>query len=361
MPNAPHFHALARTRKRPLGAVRAVFASFFLLCAGLSPILSAPLAAQEVSGAVITMYHRFGENDFPSTNIRLEQFEEHIAELKKERYNVRPLPEIVEALKSGAPLPDRTIAITVDDAYLSVYEHAWPRLKEAGLPFTLFVATGAIDRKVQGYMSWEQIRELRDGGVAIGSQTRSHPHMTTLDPVSVERELADSNQRFVDELGAKPALFAYPYGEYSLLVRGAVSEAGFEAAFGQHSGVAYGGMDHLTFPRFALNERYGGIDRFRLIANALPLPVVDVLPEDTLLTGENPPAFGFTLDQDIGSPRSLSCFASSEGETHLEYLERRVEVRLKQPFPPGRSRINCTMPGPDNRWRWFGTQFIVPK
>ncbi len=319
-----------------------------------------PAAAEEVSGAIVTMYHRFGENDYPSTSIRIAQFEEHLEELKKERYTVRPLPEIVKALKTGKPLADRTIAITVDDAYLSVYEHAWPRLKAAGLPFTLFVATGVIDRKIPGYMSWDQIRELKEAGVTIGSQTQAHPHMTTLDRQALKRELADSNQRFVEELGEKPSLFAYPYGEYSLMVRQAVAEAGFSAAFGQHSGVAYDGMDHFTLPRFALNERYGGIDRFRLVTNALPLPVSDVLPKDTLL-GENPPAFGFTLDSSIGDPGSLSCFASSEGETHLEYLEQRVEVRLKQAFPPGRSRINCTMPGPDNRWRWFGSQFVVPK
>jgi peptidoglycan/xylan/chitin deacetylase (PgdA/CDA1 family) len=331
---------------------------------GFSAFLVGPVdisvAAEESSGAVVTMYHRFGENDYPSTNIRIAQFEEHLEELKNERYRVRPLPEIIKALKTGKPLADHTIAITVDDAFLSVYEHAWPRLKAAGLPFTLFVATGVIDRKVQGYMNWDQIRELNDAGVTIGSQTKSHPHMTTLDRQALKRELAESNQRFVEELKEKPALFAYPYGEHSLMVRKAVADAGFEAAFGQHSGVAHGGMDTLTLPRFALNERYGGIDRFRLVTNALPLPVSDVLPKDPLLS-ENPPAFGFTLDSSIGNPASLSCFASSEGETHLEYLEQRVEVRLKQPFPPGRSRINCTMPGPDNRWRWFGTQFVVPE
>ena len=209
-------------------------------------------------------------------------------------------------------------------------------------------------------MSWDQVRELKDAGVTIGSQTTSHPHMTTLDRQALKRELAKSNQRFVEELKERPTLFAYPYGEYSLMVRKAVADAGFEAAFGQHSGVAYRGMDILTLPRFTLNERYGGIDRFRLVTNALPLPVSDILPKDTLLR-ENPPAFGFTLDDSIGNPASLACFASSEGEAQLEYLERRVEVRLKQPFPPGRSRINCTMPGPDNRWRWFGTQFVVPK
>lgn len=360
MPNCMHFHRSAGSAAMIPSRARRVFLTGLVLLCCLAGTFWNAASADEVSGAVITMYHRFGEDEYPSTSIRIEQFKEHLEELKKERYHVRSLPDVIDALKSGKPLEDRTIAITVDDAYLSVYENAWPLLKESGLPFTLFVATGAVDRQVQGYMSWDQIRELHDAGVTIGSQTNSHPHMPMLDKASAERELIESNQRFVDEIGDKPALFAYPYGEYSLAARKIVVETGFTAAFGQHSGVAYAGMDLFTLPRFALNERYGGIDRFRLIANALPLPVSDVLPKDPLL-GENPPAFGFTLDASVGSPKSLSCFASSEGETHLEYLEQRVEVRLKQAFPEGRSRINCTMPGPDNRWRWFGTQFIVPK
>ena len=46
--------------------------------------------------------------------------------------------------------------------------------------------------------------------------------------------------------------------------------------------------------------------------------------------------------------------------TRIERLGDRVEVRLSAPFPPGRARINCTMPGPDDRWRWYGVQFFIP-
>ena len=112
-------------------------------------------------------------------------------------------------------------------------------------------------------------------------------------------------------------------------------------------------------PRFTLNETYGGIDRFRLAANALPLPVTDVLPSDPVLQ-VNPPAFGFTVRPGLTSLAQLACFASGQGRTKLQRLGNRIEVRVTEPFPPGRSRINCTMPGPDQRWRWFGMQFFVP-
>src|SRR3546814_10885194 len=68
------------------------------------------------------------------------------------------LPEIVARLAAGAPLPERTVAITIDDAALSVYREAWPRLKAAKLPFTLFVSTEPLDRGFTGSMSWAQLR-----------------------------------------------------------------------------------------------------------------------------------------------------------------------------------------------------------
>ncbi len=345
--------AIARTTAGFLGAALA-----FFLTAGA---VSWPAGARAADHAVIIMYHRFGESDFPSTNIRLKQFESHLAELTDGGYRVLPLPEIVRALKEGTPLPDRTVGISVDDAYLSVYEEAWPRLKKAGFPFTLFVATGNVDRGVRGIMSWDQIREMRDGGVTIGHHTVNHSHMAAADPARNAREVDDATARYEAELGTRPTLFAYPYGEASAKVEALVKSRGFEAAFGQHSGVAHRSLGLFNLPRFALNENFGGIDRFRLAVNALALNVSDLTPADPLVARNNPPAMGFTLvpPGPKGIDR-LSCFASHEGRAQVENLGNvRIEVRVTKPFPQGRTRINCTLPGPDGRWFWLGRQFYV--
>ncbi len=329
------------------------------LCLALA--IAAPFPAAAAESAVVLMYHRFGEGKYPSTNVTLKQFEAHIGELETGGYTVLPVPEIVAALGAGAPLPDRAIGITIDDAYLSAYREAWPRLKAAGFPFTVFVATAAVDRGVRGMMSWEQIRELAAAGVTIGNHGTAHRHMAFGDAAANAADIAGAARRFTEELGRPPDLFAYPYGEYSRELRDAVADAGFAAAFGQHSGVAFSGGDMFALPRFALNETYGGIDRFRnVIASALPLPVTDVTPSDPLL-GPNPPPYGFTVAEELGNLDRLRCYAQRQGAASIERLgERRIEVRLKEPFPPGRSRVNCTLPGPDGRWRWFGMQFLVP-
>jgi peptidoglycan/xylan/chitin deacetylase (PgdA/CDA1 family) len=315
--------------------------------------------ADEVkSSAVIIVYHRFGESAFASTNIRMEQFKAHIAELQKKQYNVIPIPEIIKKLNSGEKLPERTVGLSIDDAHRSVYEKAWPLLREAKMPFTLFIATDVVDRQATGYMNWNEIRKLKAAGVSIGNQTKSHKHLPFISIEDTKVEVDKANSRILSELGSRPDLFAYPYGEYNLPVREIIVNRGFKAAFTQSSGALNANFDKFSLPRFALNERYGGIDRFRLITNALPLPVSDILPRDPLIL-ENPPAFGFTVSDTVGSLGRLACFSSIEGEVRLERLGRRIEARFNSMLPRGRSRVNCTMPGPEKRWRWFGVQFLV--
>ena len=313
---------------------------------------------KSASSAVILVYHRFGEGQFPSTNIRMEQFKSHILELRRKRYNILPITEIIQKIDNKEKLPDFTIGLSIDDAYSSVYEKAWPLLREAKIPFTLFISTDVVDRQATGYMSWDQIRELKSSGVTIGSQTKSHKHLPLISIEDAKQEIDKANVRIKREIGLRPDLFAYPYGEYNSSVRELIIDRGFKAAFTQSSGALHSYSDKFSLPRFALNERYGGIDRFRLVANALPLPVDDVLPIDPLLV-ENPPAFGFTVDKSVGSLKQLACFSSNEGELRLERLGRRIEARFNAMLPKGRSRVNCTLPGPNNRWRWFGIQFLV--
>ena len=308
---------------------------------------------------VVLMYHRFGEDQFPSTNIRLEQFDAHLDILSNGNFTVWPLAKIVSHLQAGTPLPDRTIAITIDDAYLSVLNEAWPRLKAKGFPFTVFVATDPIDRNQRGYMSWDQIRLLQADGVGIGSQTASHPHMHKLNASDVENELAKSSARFLDELGMRPNLFAYPYGEYNLRVIKQVKEAGFIASFGQNSGIAHGYNGFFELPRFAMNERYGTIERLKLAINGLPLKVDQILPEDVAIT-VNPPSFGFTLADQIVENTQLNCFNSTYENLTITRFGPRVEIRFPGPLPSGRARVNCTMPTSDGRWRWLGKQFLIP-
>jgi peptidoglycan/xylan/chitin deacetylase (PgdA/CDA1 family) len=341
---------------RCLHEIRANFNRAMLLALG-AMAFAAEVAAAE--SAAFIMYHRFGESAYPSTNITLAQFDAHLAELKSGPYTVLPVEEILAALRAGKTLPDRTVGITIDDAYLSVFTQAWPRLKKAGLPFTLFVATKPIDDRLKNYMSWDQIRAMRDAGVTIGSQTETHLHMVKANDAQNRRDLQRSQDRFRAELGMAPTLFAYPYGEASDAARKMVIENGFTAAFGQHSGIADRTGDAFFIPRFAFNERYSAMPRFRQRVNALALPVTGITPADPMIVS-NPPAFGFSVDATLPRLDQLACYHSQFKKVTVERLgTERFEIRFAAPLKRGRSRLNCTVPGPDKRYRWFGWQFYV--
>ncbi|MHA1113205.1 MAG: polysaccharide deacetylase family protein [Alphaproteobacteria bacterium] len=339
--------------KRMLGALAALFMTSLGAAAETGAALD--------RSAVIVMYHRFGESAFPSTNIRLDQFETHLAEIAAGGYTVLPVTEIVAALGEGRALPDKTLGITVDDAFLSVYREAWPRLRAAGLPFTVFVATDPIDGGLADYMSWAQLREMAAAGVTIGHHGKSHESFIDMTGARMRGEIDAAAARFETELGRRPVLFAYPFGEYGRAVRDQVAARGFAAAFGQQSGALHAGLDRYLLPRFPLNESFGKVERFRLVTRALPLALTEITPADALL-GPNPPALGFTLDPTLNAAPGLACYANIDSTPEMTRLgARRVEVRFSRPFGPGRARVNCTLPGPNGRWRWHGFQFYVPR
>ncbi len=312
--------------------------------------------------AVILMYHRFGETEFPSTNIRIEQLVAHIQELKSGPYTVLPVVEIISRIKNGRHLPDRTVGITIDDGFKSIYEEAWPRFKQAKLPFTVFISTDPIDQKRPSYMTWSQIKEMKSAGVEFGAHTASHPHMTVASSAQNEAEIKKSNLRLTSELGALPSLFAYPFGEAGNDVIKSARTGGYTFFFGQHSGVVHPKSNFDYLPRFALNEKFGGPDRFKLIINTLPLPFTGFTPIDTKIGTINPPNVGFTVVPGLEKLTRLQCFISGEGQVPVILLgDNRVEIRAKKQFAIGRTRLNCTLPGIGGRWHWFGTQFIRPK
>ena len=365
----PGDHRLRTAGRRLAWALAAALCTFAApvlaqQSASETPLTPAPAGVDPDNGAVVLMYHRFGEDSLPSTSVKLAQFEAHLAELTGGGYHVMALPEIVARLKRGETLPERALAITIDDAALSVYTEAWPRLKAAGLPFTLFVSTEPLDLGLAGYMSWAQLRELAANPlVTVGNHGHSHAHMAWQDETAQRRDIEKAAERLKAELGAAPALFAYPYGEMSLALRQNVVDAGFAAAFGQQSGATGALSDRFALPRFPLNEAYGDMERFRLVANTRPLPVDGITPVDMAIgaADQNPPNFGFTvadaLDENLDH---LRCFASA-GEPEMMRLDRRIELRFATALPAGRVRINCTMPAGGGRWRWFGTQFVVSR
>ena len=89
-----------------------------------------PSQVSNVNYASVIMYHRFGDSRYPSTNITKAQFSKHIYELLKPKYNVINIEKALLAINGIKPIKDRSVVITIDDAYSSVYKYAWPLFKK---------------------------------------------------------------------------------------------------------------------------------------------------------------------------------------------------------------------------------------
>ena len=159
----------------------------------------------------------------------------------------------------------RTLAVTFDDAYRSVYELARPILGELGLPATVFVPTAfagsekpmswpGIERWLGGPherelvpMSWEELGELAEAGWEIGSHTRTHPRLTELDDEALAVELEGSRADCEAALQAPCRSLAYPYGDEDERVVAAAGAAGYMAAGALPQ--SFAGASHLRWPR----------------------------------------------------------------------------------------------------------------
>lgn len=336
----------------------------YMICHVLiAPAVPAAAQTYDRTEGVILAYQRVNEDLYPGSNISMDQFAEHVRELTEGGYHVAPLAQIVTALKSKEKLPDKTVAITFNGAYRSALNNAIPLLLENNLPFTVFFSPGQADSKTPQYMDWNDLKRLsRNNLVTLGIHPASYTRLTESPDSEIRRQINSAVARYREEFGREPEFFAYPFGEYTKAYRDIVAQSGFLAAFGQQSGVAYIGSDIFALPRFALTDSYGDDDRFRMAVTALPLPVSDIAPDNPHIGAENPPTFGFTVDDSlIENLVQLSCFFSEHGKPDMQIVgKNRVELRVTEPFEEDRVRLNCTMPGPqpkpgeEQRWRWFG-------
>jgi peptidoglycan/xylan/chitin deacetylase (PgdA/CDA1 family) len=303
------------------------------------------------------MYHRFDENEYPSTNIRMDIFKQQIKIIKDLKYNFYD-PNELEKNFSTSKI-QKKILITIDDAFSSFYEVAWPYLKEEKIPFILFVSTQTVGRN--GYMTWNQIKELeKEDTVFIGNHSHTHSYLVDLKNEDFINDIDISSSIFINKLGYNPIFFSYPFGEYSDLIKKYISK-NFEFSFGQHSGVIDVNKDRYELPRFPINEKYGDLKRFKFLIDLNPLQYKTLYPLDKYLTKNNPPKFLVKFFDEQKNINNINCF-SDEGnkweKSNIDFNQNTLSLNFRDKFKFRRGRINCSL-NDNGLWRWFGVQFSV--
>ncbi len=308
-------------------------------------------------GVLSIMYHRFNENKYPSTNIKMEIFIKQMNMINDKKYKFIYPDEFDK--KFLTKKDSKKILITIDDAYSSFFVNAWPYLRKNKIPFILFVSTEAIGKA--GYMSWEEIKEIEKEKFAfIGNHSHSHEYLLDFSFENFKNDIIKSTEIFKRNLGYNPIFFSYPFGEFSLEQSDFIKKY-FKYGFGQHSGVIDINKNPYELPRFPINEKYGDLKRFDFLIDLLPLEYKSVKPKDKYIKKNNPPALEIEFFNNQKNLKNINCF-SDEGKnwkkTKIEIKNKKLIVYFEDKFIFRRGRINCSLNDIEG-WRWFGLQFSI--
>ena len=168
------------------------------------------------------MYHRFNENKYPSTNIKMDIFHNQINIIKELGYEFYDPKLFIEEFSK--PKNKKKILITIDDGFKSFYNEAWPYLKKNNIPFILFVSTEPVGKN--GYMNWDEIREIEKSEIGyIGHHSHTHEYLIDMSEKEFINDIEIATKVFKSELGYIPAIFSYPFGEYSLFMKNYISKS----------------------------------------------------------------------------------------------------------------------------------------
>lgn len=184
--------------------------------------------------------------------------------------------ELVElATIENGTAPNRAVAITFDDGYRSVYEHAYPALKARGLPATMYLITDVVDSRK---LVW--VNELNWLLQKHGDVTRvAAARIVGLDPDAKPQEIvaavqADYKEELVvgllADLRMRVGVDDSPYRESPLYLSwDEICEMGNDGfSFGNHTkshpnlaALDEGGQrEEITGAHDILVERLGGVE-----------------------------------------------------------------------------------------------------
>ena len=237
----------------------------------LRPFRPGGLTSENYQTVPVLSYHKFSESASDAMTVTRASFRSQMQYLKENGYHVATLDEFYDFLDFKADLPEKTVVISIDDGWRSLYEIGFPILKEYGFPATLFISTSMITGSSKT-LSWDQIREMSDAGIDMQCHTVDHRNLSTLkegEPfpeyyADLERELLRSTAAIEKQTGRKVRYLAYPYGATNHLVITVLKKIGYRGALTVKRGPT---------PFFASNYRvrrsmiYGDFDLRRFEKN----------------------------------------------------------------------------------------------
>lgn len=210
-----------------------------LLAVPLQPANPAGVFADGYRAIPILCYHQFspGAKARNQLAVAAQVFEEQLAYLAGNGFQVISLAELSAILASKLPVPEKTVVLTIDDGYRSIYTLAYPLLKKYNFPATVFLYTDFVGGAAA--LSWQQLQEMHDSGlIDIQSHTKTHTSLAvtsndtnqTSYHARVRSEIEQAEQTLERHLDAKPRFLSYPYGDSSDYTVDVLKQSGYALA-----------------------------------------------------------------------------------------------------------------------------------
>ncbi|QQE66374.1 polysaccharide deacetylase [Leptolyngbya sp. BL0902] len=183
----------------------------------------------------ILMYHDVLSEPEVFFDLVPEQFEDHLKTLKDNGFTAISLDQLMQHLRTGAPLPEKPVVLSFDDGYAGHYEHVFPLLQKYQMPGVFFVFPGKVDGDIVGRstLTWDQVKEMAaDPLITIASHSVTHPpDLREFNDADLAYEMTESKRRLEEMIGQPVHYFSYPAGHYDERVAQAAADAGYLAAF----------------------------------------------------------------------------------------------------------------------------------
>jgi peptidoglycan/xylan/chitin deacetylase (PgdA/CDA1 family) len=208
--------------------------------------------------ALILAYHAV-ERGLRPLCVEPKRFRDQLDALADAGARTLTLEQVAAGLSAG-DLPDQAVAITFDDGFASVVEHAVPALLERGMRATIFCVAGHLG----GANDWAtqpewaprlplagaaQLAEVAALGFGIGSHGIEHLPLAVASGPELRREIVDSRAALEQALATPVPCFAYPYGAEPPASARPLLEGTYIAACGTRAGRARPGHDRFSLPR----------------------------------------------------------------------------------------------------------------
>jgi len=191
----------------------------------------------------ILCYHRFADSCDSNLCISTDRFASQLEYLKNNGYHTISLAQLADFLAYRQAIPAKSVVITMDDGYRSIYDIAYPLLKKYGFKASLFVYTDFV-QATSIAMTWDQVAEMKAAGFEIGSHSISHADLTLKKEAETEaaflarvtRELVASKEIIDGKLNQDTVFFAYPYGSFNQATIQLAQQAGYRLGLGIQNG-----------------------------------------------------------------------------------------------------------------------------